>query len=186
MGKIIGKGRYASETYPETLKINSSSGLLQYGTAYTASGNLDPIGAFTPIPAAVSGNVVITFTDWTAGDVLDGDVAFTIASSVIGQINLVVRVEVSLDGGSTWNYIDGGSGPPVSCAFNVTADGAGEIFSAGAVFSVALSSAPVVRLTYLSQGATTVTTLPASNAIQCRRLSSTGLVQPLTSLLQAA
>lgn len=188
MGKIIGKGRYATETYPEKTPVAASSPsvLLQYGTAYTASGNLDPVGDWTPVPAAVSGNVVITFTDWTADDVLDGAVEFTIASSVADAINLVVRVEVSLNGGTTWNYIDGGSGPPVSCAFNVTAGGAGEIFSAGAVFSVALPSAPMVRLTYLSQGATTVTTLPTSNAIQCKRLGGAGLVQPLTSLLQAA
>lgn len=180
----MGRGRYATETYPEKpAAAGSAPLLLQYGTAYSASGNLDPIGDFTPVPG-VGGDVVITFTDWEAGDVLDGEVAFTIASTEAGAINVVVRVEVSLDSGATWKYIDGGSGPPVSCAFNVTAaGGASEIFSAAAVFSVALPSAPTVRLTYLNQ-ANGVTDLPASNALQCRRLSSAGLVQPLTSLLQ--
>jgi hypothetical protein len=183
MGRGIGRRGHVTETYPErTATAGSASTPLQYGTSYTAAGNLDPVGIFTPVPG-VGGDVVVTFVDWTAGDVLDGDVAFTIASTQAGAINLVVRVEVSLDGGGTWNYIDGGSGPPVSCAFNSTPGGAGEIFSAAALFSVALPSAPMVRLTYLSQ-ADLVTTNPATNGLQCRRLSAAGLVQPLTSLLQ--
>jgi len=180
----MGRGRYATETYPEKPAAAGGSDplLLQYGTAYTASGNLDPVGDFTPVPG-VGGNVVITFTDWEADDVLDGALVFTIASSQAGSINLVIRVEVSLDGGTTWNYIDGGSGPPVSCVFNSNPAGAAEVFSAATVFSVALPSVPVVRLTYLSQ-ADLVNDLPAPNALQCRRLSGAGLVQPLTSLLQ--
>jgi hypothetical protein len=183
MTRVIGRGRYVGEVYPEGGAAGGVNPLLlQYGTSYTAAGNLDPAGDFTPVPG-VGGNVVITFTDWETGDVLDGNVEFTIASSQAGAISVVVRVEVSLDSGMTWNYIDGGSGPPVSCAFNVTPGGAGEIFSAGALFSVALPSAPTVRLTYLNQ-ADLVTTNPATNGLQCRRLGGAGLVQPLTSLLQ--
>jgi len=157
--------------------------LLQFGTSYTAAGNLDPTGSFIPVPG-VGGDVILTFTDWTADDVLDGEVSFEIASTQVGSINLVARVEVSLDSGATWQYIDGGSGPPASCAFNIgTVGGAAETFSAGTLFSVALPSAPIVRLTYINQ-ADLVTTNPATNALRCRRLSGSGLVQPLTSLLQ--
>jgi len=115
MPKIIGRGRYGTETYPETARGGVASGPLAMGQDALIEEalllNTGPNPTFVPRNAALD-PMEVSFPVWKSGDVLR--VAWQVGfESLLGAgLELIHGIPVvSLDGGTTW--LELGSGQAV-------------------------------------------------------------------------
>jgi hypothetical protein len=140
MSRIIGRGRYASETYPEAPRsaiVNASATYLEIATDHPNSAPDAP--AWVEISAGVP--LELSFASWSPGDVLCIDVySRGVPNSDIGPL-LAWQITPKVNVGSGWQAIFPGSG--VQTIASSTALSAASLSS---FTSVQLDSPPTVRL----------------------------------------